>query len=510
MMALLPRGLLLSLFLAVVAGCTTVPFDYPKQESHAIAATKKTILGGYAAHWRSSNPGHSGFLGLPKGLDGLGARLKGLDQAQVSVDAQYFLIKPDEAGRLFLGKLLSAADRGVRVRLLVDDIFTPRADHVLATLSSHENIEIRLFNPLSRRSPVFWSMLWDFTRTNRRMHNKAFIVDGAMAIVGGRNIAEEYFELKPDGNFDDFEVLTIGPVVDELSASFDEFWNSRLSLPVEALGGKVEPERLEQWRKAMEEVIDGRRPSAYGRATSSKLIQELISGERGLEPAKARVVSDSPQKLKEVRGEEQFLAVAAALMEAVQTTQREVTIITPYFLLRERGRNALVEIAKSGVQVRVITNSLASTNHVPVHAHYRKYRKQLLKAGVQLYELRADRQPGWETGSRERMTLHTKLFELDGETVVLGSVNLDPRSIEINSELVVFVESSGLSTQLLEFLRQDMPEFTWRLELNDRGYLRWHYEGKSGEEVVSGEPGASIWRRMQANLYRLLPIEHQL
>lgn len=510
MTALLPRGLLLSLFLAVTAGCTTVPLDYPKQESQAIPAADNTVLGNFAAQWRSLHPGHSGFMGLPKGLDGLGARLKGLDRAQVSVDAQYFLLKPDEAGRLFLGKLLYAADRGVRVRLLVDDIFTPRDDHVLATLSSHENIEIRLFNPLSRRSPVFWSMLWDFTRTNRRMHNKAFIVDGAMAIVGGRNIAEEYFELKPDGNFDDFEVLTIGPVVDELSASFDEFWNSRLSLPVEALGGRVDPERLEQWRKTMEEVIEGSRPSAYGRAINSELLQELINGERGLEPAKARVVSDSPQKLKEVRGEEQFLAVAAALMEAVQAARQEVTIITPYFLLGERGRSALMDIANSGVQVRVITNSLASTNHVPVHAHYRKYRKQLLQAGVQLYELRADRQPGWKNGSQERMTLHTKLFELDGETVVLGSVNLDPRSIEINSELIVFVESSGLSSQLLEFLRQDLPEFTWRLQLNEKGYLRWHYEGKSGVQTARGEPGASIWRRMQANIYRLLPIERQL
>ncbi|MEE4660320.1 MAG: phospholipase D family protein [Halieaceae bacterium] len=496
--------------LLALAGCVSVPTDYPREESYRMPLDDESPLGRFAEDWRTSHPEESGFQTLGRGLDGLGARLRALDLAQHSVDAQYFLIKPDEAGQLFLGKLLRAADRGVRVRLLVDDVFTPRRDQVLATLSSHHNIEIRLFNPLSRQSPVFWSLLWDFQRSNRRMHNKSFIVDGSVAIVGGRNIAAEYFELKDDGNFDDFEVLAAGPIVDEIARSFDEFWNSRLSLPVEALGRAPDDQQLDLWREIMTEVINGERSSAYGRAISSELLDDLFSGRRTLIAASARVVSDRPEKLKVARGTQEELIVGAALADVVQNAQREVTVITPYFLLQEPGRELLKAKAAEGVRIRVITNSLASTNHVPVHAHYRKYRRELLEAGVELYELRADRQPGSDDKDRERMTLHTKAFELDGETLGLGSVNLDPRSLEINSELVIFIDSPQLSRRLLSFLESDLPQLTWRLELNEDNRLRWHYQSGDVEEVRSGEPGASLWRRLQANLYRLLPIEGQL
>ncbi len=496
--------------LLALTGCVSVPLDYPREESFQMPLDTRSPLARFAQEWESKHPAESGFQALPNGLDGLGARLRALDYATYSVDAQYFLIKPDEAGQLFLGKLLRAADRGVRVRLLVDDVFTPRNDQVLATLSSHHNIEIRLFNPLSRQSPAFWSMLWDFSRSNRRMHNKSFVVDGAIAIVGGRNIAEEYFELKPDGNFDDFEVLTTGPIVTEISNSFDAFWNSKLSLPVEALDRTPDQQKLDQWRKIMAEVVAGERSSAYGRATDSELLDDLFAGRRQLTVAPARVISDRPEKLKVARGTEEELIVGAALREAVQNAQHEVTFITPYFLLRPGGRNLLKEKAAAGVRVRIITNSLASTNHVPVHAHYRKYRRELLEAGVELYELRADRQPGSDEEDRERMTLHTKAFEVDGQTLGLGSVNMDPRSLEINSELIIFIDSPEMSQRLLAFLETDLPALTWKLEINENNGLRWHYLAKGQQEVEAGEPGASLWRRFQANLYRLLPIEGQL
>ncbi len=496
--------------LLALAGCASVPMDYPREESYRMPLDTQSPLGRFAEDWRSTHREKSGFQTLGRGLDGLGARLRALDLAQHSVDAQYFLIKPDDAGQLFVGKLLRAADRGVRVRLLIDDVFTPRRDQVLATLSSHHNIEIRLFNPLSRQSPAFWSLLWDFQRSNRRMHNKSFVVDGAIAIVGGRNIAAEYFELKEDGNFDDLEVLAAGPIVDEIAESFDEFWNSRLSLPVEALGRTAEAEKLDLWREIMVEVVAGERSSAYGRATSSELLDDLFAGRQALIAAPARAVSDRPEKLKVARGTQEELIVGAALADVVQNAQREVTIITPYFLLQAPGRELLKAKAAEGVRIRLITNSLASTNHVPVHAHYRKYRRELLAAGVEIYELRADRQPGSEDPNPERMTLHTKAFEMDGTTLGLGSVNLDPRSLEINSELVIFIDSPELSQRLLTFLDSDLAELTWRLALNEDRRLRWHYRSGELEEVRSSEPGASLWRRFQANFYRLLPIEGQL
>jgi putative cardiolipin synthase len=505
------RGLLVSICIACITGCTSVPFDYPRKESRAIPPRANTKAGSFAIQWQEEHPGKSGFLSLARGLDGLGARLRLLDAAEVSVDAQYFLVKPDEAGRLFVGKLLRAADRGVRVRLLIDDIFTPRSDDALTTLASHPQIEVRLFNPLSRRSPAAWSMFWDFARTNRRMHNKAFIVDNAMAITGGRNIAAEYFELKPAGNFDDFEVLATGPVVEALTDNFDSFWNHSLSLPIEALGREPHPELLDRWRQEIQEVVEGSRPSAYARAVSSEFLQEVLRGERGPEPATATLVSDLPQKLEARRGEQTHLLVAAALEQQVTAARREITLITPYFLPGKRGRELLKKFATSGVQVRVITNSLASTNHVPVHAHYRKYRRELLEAGVEIHELRADRQPGWEEGAgAERLTLHTKLFEIDGETVVLGSVNLDPRSIEINTEQIIIIDSSELSGRLVTTLQQELPDYTWQLRLDERGRVQWHYGGQGGPEVVTREPGASFWRRFQAGFYRLLPIERQL
>ncbi len=477
----------------------------------AAPVSTDTELGQLRTLWQERHPDETGFVSLPDGLDGLGARLLLLDDAEQSVDAQYFLMKPDQAGRLFLGKLLQAADRGVRVRLLVDDVFTPRDDHTLTTIASHPNINVRLFNPLSRRIPSSMGMLWDFARTNRRMHNKSLIVDGALAIVGGRNIAEEYFELKDDGNFDDFEVLSMGPVVDELADSFDLFWNAELSVPVEAMGRKAEPEKLESWRTAMAEIVAGARPSAYSRAVDTELMRELINGERQLESARARVVSDLPDKLTNSRGEREFQTAALALSDAVLEAKREVTIITPYFLPGPTTRVELIKLAQNGVRVRVITNSLASTNHVPVHAHYRKYRRELLRGGIDLYELRADRQPGWEEdASTERLTLHTKALEVDGELLVLGSLNLDPRSIELNTELVLFIESSNMSQRLLDNINVELAALAWRLEINENNRLRWHYEANDGTDTQKGEPGASLWRRFQANLYRLLPIEGQL
>src|SRR5210317_1516352 len=236
----LARRLILLAALAL-AGCASVPFDYPKIESYSPAPDPNTVMGNAAAQWQQENGEQSGFISLTSGIDALGARLRMMAAAQNTIDAQYFILKNDRAGALFVGKMLLAADRGVKVRLLIDDIFSPGIDRQLTLLDSHPNIEVRMFNPVSRNSLRYWAYLLDFGRANRRMHNKSFTVDGSMSIVGGRNIGEEYFELTQDVLFDDYEVFVLGPVVKEIGAGFDEFWNSQLAVPVAAFRARIDP-----------------------------------------------------------------------------------------------------------------------------------------------------------------------------------------------------------------------------------------------------------------------------
>lgn len=293
-------------FLLLVVGCTSVPFDYPTQSSQAIPSSTDTHYGHALENWqRDKSPDVTGSFMLINGMDALGSRLVMMDRAEASIDAQYFVLKPDKAGELFLGKLLRAAERGVRVRLLLDDIFTPRNDRMLAILNSHPNVEVRLFNPVSRASPRAWSFLWDFSRVNRRMHNKAFVVDGSLAIMSGRNIAEEYFDLKPQQEFDDFEMLLFGEVVPQISASFDRFWNSTLAVPMEAFRVSDKPQRLQRWLDYMDEVVRGERPSPYAAAINSPFLQQILDGEVTPYVNTADLHYDSPRKLEAPRDEDE-------------------------------------------------------------------------------------------------------------------------------------------------------------------------------------------------------------
>ncbi|MEH6606429.1 MAG: phospholipase D-like domain-containing protein, partial [Pseudomonadales bacterium] len=280
--------------LAVVSGCASVPFDYPKQESQVTRISDATKLGRNGLEWAEEHGSQSGFIPLTGGNDALGVRLKMMEGAEESIDAQYFLLKPDQAGMLFVGGLLEAADRGVRVRFLLDDIFTPGVDSQLTILNSHPNIEVRLFNPMTRQSFKYWSLLVDFGRANRRMHNKVFVADDALAVLGGRNIAEEYFEIEPDVEFADFDVLAVGPVVSDAADTFDEFWNSAAAVPVEAFEVDIDPAQLDVWREKMKDIVSGEQESVYFRALSSRLLADIIEERAPLFIGEAHVVTDAP------------------------------------------------------------------------------------------------------------------------------------------------------------------------------------------------------------------------
>ena len=507
MKQLIYRTLAPVLFALLVTGCATAPLDFPKQESEAVVNTADTYLGREVAEWTAGHPDKSGFYPLLGGLDALGARLTLIDRAERAIDAQYFLMKPDSAGRLFARKLLEAADRGVRVRLLLDDIFTTVKDDAFEVMNQHPNIEIRLFNPIGRDGVYHLNFLGDFKLANRRMHNKSFTVDNQVSIVGGRNIADEYFELLTDAEFVDFDMLAVGPVAAEISITFDRFWNHKLSVPMEAFGKNEKLPNLETARASIDQAADDASKSIYGRALNSTLMQQISEDSVELYPAQSRVITDDPDKLLTKVSDEQKVLVTA-LAKIIGEAKSEVVIITPYFIPGKRGVEYWREITAKGVRVMVVTNSLATNNHVPVHGAYSRYRHDLIDAGVELYEVRVDasKQPADDTKTAyDTVTLHTKGAILDRRYTFVGSLNLDPRSIDINTEFGVFIENTDLAGQLAENFLESLPSFAYRVTENEKGKLRWT-SVIDGETVVEkNEPQSSRWRRFKAFLSRVIP-----
>ena len=492
----------------VLAGCATAPFDYPRDESYALDAAEPTALKGLVDEWRADHPGPSGFYPLIDGMSALGARIRLIEMAEKSIDAQYFLMKGDTAGQVFAGALLSAADRGVRVRFLLDDVFTTVEDEELEILNAHPNIEVRLYNPVSRRGIGIFNFLADFKRANRRMHNKSFTVDNQMTIVGGRNIADEYFELRPEGEFLDLDVIGAGPVAAEVSVVFDSFWNHERSLPLEAVASKFSPAELEAVRRDIKEEFATVGNSVYEGARSTEVVVDLMEDRRPLYSATAEVITDDPDKLvSAVDVERQYLV--NRLREVVGGADREVIVFTPYLVPGDGGVAFWRSLVAQGVRVVIVTNSLASNNHTAVHSGYTKYRKPLVRAGVELYEVRADAVTPGAGHEAQSLTLHTKGLIVDRRQVFIGSLNLDPRSIDINSEMGLLIQSAEMGERLADNVDQRLGEMAYRVVLDERGRLEWHGEIDGVDVVETSEPQATGLRKFIAWLLKISP-ESQL
>ena len=505
------RIAILLLASALFSGCATVPFDQPKTHSETITDTADTRLGKGVHEWTSENGGLSGIYPLSQGMDALGARLRLAEIAERSIDLQYFLMKDDTAGLVMMNALLKAADRGVRVRFLLDDIFTTSADRNLLLLNQHPNIEVRLFNPVSRRGiSSKLNFVGDFRQANRRMHNKSFTVDNQISIVGGRNIADEYFQLKEGSVFVDFDVLAMGPVAAEISQSFDEFWNHSRAVPMEQVADNKTNEDLETVRADIAEEFDGAYDEVYGRALESQLLQDLIASREPAFPAYAVVLSDSPDKLINDIGEE-HMQLANDLLDVLHSAREEIIFITPYYVPGKDGVEIMRQLVDKGIRVIILTNSLASNNHTPVHSGYARYRKDVIRAGVELYEARAN--AASETRGAvegvDAMTLHTKAFLIDDRYLFVGSLNLDPRSIEINAEMGLLIDSPEIVSAFTDRADERLSNIAYRVLLNDKGQLEWH--GRiNGEDVVeTHEPLASPWLRFKAWFMKIAP-ENQL
>lgn len=508
------KHLILVALLLGLGACASVDFDYPKRETGAFQDTADTYMGRQLAPLVEAHPGEAGFYLLFDGIDALAARLLMAHRAERSIDVQYYLVTNDMIGHLFIGSLLKAADRGVRVRLLLDDIQTQGYDAGMTALDSHPNFEVRIFNPFAGRSTRVGDGIGDFSRVNRRMHNKSFTVDNQITLIGGRNIAGEYFAAREDVNFGDVDVIGVGPVVDDVSHMFDTYWNSRAAVPVPGFA-KIpdDPEEaLEQLRARIDATRDEVKGTPYAEAVAAD-IERFINREAGTFTwAPYELVYDSPDKAQPDKAD-QAESIVTPLRRSVDRAERELIVISPYFVPLKSGIEFFQELRDRSIEVIIITNSLAATNHAIVHSGYAPARRPLLELGIKIYEVRHDAPvSGVRRGGSgaSLATLHTKAFIVDRRELFIGSFNWDPRSVNINTELGVIIISPGLAGLSAAIVDDHVDSRTYEVILNEKGHLRW--VDRSGKEPVylSKEPDTGFWRRFSASFMQILPVKSQL
>lgn len=497
---------------AIVGACTFVPFETGRDVTHAFTHENQNVDRRSALLPELQFGGQDAFFELSNDMDALGARLQMIDAAQSSIDVMTFMIKPDTAGKLFVSKLIEASNRGVRVRFLVDDIFTTVHDPDLAALDLHKNISVRYFNPASRFAPKAMGLVFDFKRINRRMHTKVFIVDNSMAIVGGRNIANEYFRLDRHTVFADYEVLLFGRNLPDLARIFDLFWNDQMAVSASKIipNGTQTPlsHGLENWDRKR----DAKDILAYQKAVASPFLKNIRSGKIKPFGGSATVVVDSPQKLRNPIAKGPHV-VAETLFAKMKTARREVILLTPYFVPENYGARFFESLVAKGVRVRIVTNTLAATNHAYVNGGYAPYRKRLLNAGVELYEVRADApipSESSQTDQYTRLTMHTKLAVIDDQEVYVGSMNLDPRSIKLNAEIGLFITSPNYARATLASIKENITQYSFKVGVTPQDALFWDYQGAELYERRWHEPGASFLRKLVAEITKVLSIERQL
>lgn len=471
-----------------------------------------TRLGQAIAPMEQAHPGLSGIHALVDPHAAFAARMLLAAAAERTLDVQYYIWRNDITGALLFEALRKAADRGVRVRLLLDDNNTPGLDPVLSALDSHPHIEVRLFNPFVVRKHRWLGFATDFARLNRRMHNKSFIADNQAAIIGGRNVGDEYFGATQDVLFTDLDVLAAGPVVRDTSSDFDAYWRSGSSYPASSLLAREDSDGLSE--VASLASVSETQPAAakYMRALrESRLIQSMLNGELEMQWARTKMVSDDPAKGLGDLPRESLLTYS--LQSILGEPERQVDLISPYFVPGEAGVAALSGWARDGIQIQVLTNSLEATDVSAVHAGYAKRRKALLKAGIKLYEMRratsdtdkgrASAGPFGSSGS----SLHAKTFSVDRSRIFVGSFNFDPRSAHLNTELGFVIDSPVLATQIDEAFFDEIPASSYEVRLDDDGSLYW-LEKRGGELIRhTSEPGARWYKRAWVVLLSWLPIE---
>jgi putative cardiolipin synthase len=497
-----------------LSGCASLEPRPELPVEAALPAGSGTTLDELITGFEATHPGESGFRLVREGPEAFAVRAVSARLAARSLDVQTYIWHPDLTGAFLAHELLAAADRGVRVRLLVDDMDARAKNYGFAALHAHPNIEVRMFNPFESRSGTLtfvFEALGSAKRINRRMHNKTWIADNRIAIAGGRNLGDEYFGASEDVNFVDLDLAMVGPVVRDASASFDRYWNSPLAYPMDVLApDDVSPAALEALKARLAPKVEQARSSRFAtELRDNDAVQRLVSGDWSMQwSAKYAFVADDPAKAAGQGGGLAGSQVLAVLVPALESSRSTLTIISPYFVPGEAGTKKLVDVARSGSDVRILTNSLAANDVAAVYGGYSKWREPLLEGGVKLWELKPT--PGAAAKSSmfgsSGASLHTKALAVDGRIVFVGSYNLDPRSTSLNSEQGIFVESPVITAQLEELFRIDSSGASaWAVTLHE-GKLHWD----DGTQTYDHAPDASAGRKFQAWIARVLPISSQL
>jgi putative cardiolipin synthase len=510
------RGRVLALagvpIMLVLAGCASIPKNVERTPSTAFNQPETTRMGQYFAKYTAQHPGKSGFRAVPNGRDAFTLRVGLADIAERSLDLQYYIWESDTTGKILAAKLVAAANRGVHVRILIDDNNFQDRDFGTAALDLHPNIEIRAFNPFANRGTHALDFLTSFSRVNQRMHNKVMIADATVAVVGGRNIGDHYFGVNEKANFRDLDLAAVGPIVANVASSFDTYWNSVQAYPIAALHEeKYTPEDIERiTTDVKQELAEHPYPWPVDQEID-KLIEDINRVAADIVWADGRVLVDDPGKLASGGSE----VVKHSLIEWLNSTQKELLIESAYFVPRMPSVRGLGAAIDRGVKVRVLTNSLASNDVAAAHAGYEKFRDDMLEEGVDIFELRPDAglvRKEWSiVGGRSIAALHTKAIVVDRQSTFVGSFNLDPRSANINTEIGLLVDSPELASQVAAYMDEGVePDNAYHVTLDEHGRIRWTADVDGKNTVFEHEPETSGWKRFTADFIKMLPVESQL
>jgi cardiolipin synthase C len=467
--------------LSILAGCAGLPQHVKKHPSEALESPQNTALGQIVEKSQDGNAKTlSGIRLLSSGDEALHSLLALADHAEKTLDVQYYIIRQDESARVLLQHVRDAADRGVRVRLLVDDLNTAGEDRRFMHLGEHANVEVRVFNPFPGGRSATWSRILasisDIPRINHRMHNKLFVADNELAITGGRNIGDEYFTLDKRSNFIDLDVVAAGPIVPQLSASFDAFWNSKYAYPIASLAAPTPPPEGPPVNDPVPVNPDVSAAQGVPEEQADWLERELDAGLLKLSWVPATVLADRPAKIASDTSPEQEVTIANNIADLLRSAEHEVVIISPYFVPGQDGVALMRGLIERGVHIRVLTNSLASTDAPLVHNGYARYRVALLKMGVELSEVRpklGQKRARFHPFRSAHASLHAKALVIDQRTVFIGSLNMDQRSRRFNSELGLVIRSPEIARQVTGLLDDVSADGSYRLSLDDSGRIVW-------------------------------------
>jgi cardiolipin synthase C len=497
----------------LTASCATLPSLEGRSATTALTDTAETRLGRAVAAGVAANPGKTGIHTLFNPHEAFAARALLAAHAEKSLDVQYYIWHGDQVGYLLFEALLKAAERGVRVRLLLDDINTGGLDPTIAVLDAHPNLEVRLYNPVTQRGARLLNFLTDFERVNKRMHNKSFTVDNQVSIVGGRNIGNEYFEAGEGVAFVDLDVIAVGPAVRDVSNQFDLYWNSPSAYPAASLIGAPGPDDAATLDAKFKSTRSDPGTVAYLEVLrTTRIVQDAFERRLVFEWATTRLVYDDPAKTLDTTARTDILLFP----EMVRTTgrpEKAFDLVSPYLVPGDGGTAALVAAAGRGVKARILTNSWAACDVSAVHAGYAKRREDLLRAGVQLYELKptADRDSRDEksrVGSRSSSGLHAKTFAVDRSRAFVGSFNFDQRSARLNTEMGLVIDSPKLAQRLAEFFDTVVPLLAYEVRLaSDGRSLEWIERTSSEVKRHDTEPETGWLRRLGIDFMSILPIE---